>query len=125
MMEMRTGRWESAKRDVVERWRRILECVDARDDRGVMGLMSARDRFCEEAVADMQGALHDIGEIVPAQGAKPGTHCHFCKGFVEDGGCLGALDEMERAVLEKRWDDARGLALGYIDRIERLEVERV
>jgi hypothetical protein len=127
MTEMPAGRWESAKRDVVERWRRIIECIDARDDRGAIGLASARDRFCEEAIADMNKGFADFdgGEpmlhSVPARGSKPGTHCFFCRAFYESGGCLGALDEMERAVFEKRWDEAREVALRYISRIELLD----
>jgi hypothetical protein len=131
MTEIPIGRWDSAKQDVVERWRRILECIDAKDDRGVLGLASARDRFCEEAIADMNASFTDPGggasgyEGLPVRGSKPGTHCFFCRAYLEAGGCLGVLDAMERAVFEKRWGDARELALGYVSRIERLDPERV
>ena len=128
MIEIGSGRWENARREVIERWRQILERIDARDERGVVGLVSARDQFCDEAVADMNegfSRLEDGSPAIastPARGTAAGTHCYFCKGFIENGGCLGALDDMELAVYEKRWEDARSLAREYIAKLESLEL---
>jgi hypothetical protein len=127
MKETQAGRWEIAKRDVLARWNQILERINAHDDRGVLGLAAARDSFCDEATAARDAADARLeppssNELFafPARGNAIGGHCYFCRGFLDAGGCLGVLDEMERAVCEKNWSDARRIAEGYIARVESL-----
>jgi hypothetical protein len=124
-------RWETARQDVLARWHEILERINAHDDRGVLGLAAARDKFCDEAIATRADADARLGPApsesdplfaFPAQGDAIGGHCYFCRGFVDAGGCLGVLDEMERAVYEKNWADARRIAEGYISRVESMNL---
>lgn len=131
-MDASTGRWESARKEVLARWHEILERINAHDERGVLGLAAARDRFCDEAVAARDDANARLGPSsssesdpvfdFPAQGSAVGGHCYFCRGFIDVGGCLGVLDEMERAVDEKNWADARRIAEGYISRVESMNL---
>jgi hypothetical protein len=122
-------RWELARRQMVGRWRRILEQIEARDEGRVLELSNVMDEFCDEAMtargsaAGSPGAALQAGFKVPGPAGLKGTLCLFCRGFVEIGGCLGVLGELNRAVLGGHWGTARRLAEQYIVRLESLHLE--
>jgi len=103
MDRVQSDRWERARTEVMHRWERIIERIQARDEGGVMALANVMDEFCEEAITDRHG--------------EQGSRCLFCKGFTESGGCHGMLIELNRAVLAGRWADAKTLAEGYLARL--------
>ncbi len=102
-------RWDRARQEVIGRWRTILERIEAGDEGGVLELSNGMDEFCDEAIALKSKA---------ASGADAGTRCLFCRGFLEMGGCLGLLGQVNQAVLSGKWEVARGLAEDYIVRLE-------
>jgi len=122
-------RWTRARHELLDRWRRIVERIDARDEGGTLYLANAMDEFCDEAIR-----TREAGGPAPARPAGPGTaaaapdagtRCLFCRGFIEEGGCFGLLQEINRAVLSRQWDTARCLAEGYIDRLKAMELSAV
>lgn len=122
-------RWNLARRQLVGRWRRILERIEARDEGSVLELCNVMDEFCDEAMAQRDGAAGSAGDS-PGEGFKvqgpaglSGTRCLFCRGFLEIGGCLGMLGELNRAVLGGHWRTARRLAEQHIVRLESLHLE--
>lgn len=104
-------RWDRARGQVIGRWRMILERIEACDEGGVLELSNGMDEFCDEAIALKSEA---------APGADAGTRCLFCRGFLEMGGCLGLLGQVDQAVLSGKWDAARRLAEDYIVRLESI-----
>ena len=110
MTNGKTERWNTARAGVIDRWRRIIDRIDARDEAGVMALANVMDEFCEEALVE--------------RGQQSGSRCLFCEGFSESGGCHGVLIDLNRAVLGGRWDAARTLAEAYIARLESLDFDR-
>ena len=106
MDRAQSDRWSRARTEVMRRWERIIERIQARDEAGVMALANVMDEFCEEAIADRHG--------------EPGNRCLFCKGFIESGGCHGILIDLNRAVLAGRWDEAKSAAEGYLRRLGTL-----
>jgi hypothetical protein len=124
------NRWNVARSEVVARWRRVLERVEARDEGGTLALSTEMDEFCDESIAERAGAARPggVGRTAgPAVGAPPGETapmCHFCRGFIQHGGCAGLTQEFNRAVLDGDWDEARSLAEGYISRLEQMDFSR-
>lgn len=120
-------RWEKARREVVGRWRMIVERIDAHDEGGVLELANVMDEFCDEAIVQREAAAPPAAgpERVfktPAVSGLVGTRCLFCRGFSELGGCLGMLNEVNLAVLGGRWQEARRCAERYIARLESLDL---
>ncbi|HEU4401635.1 MAG TPA: hypothetical protein VFT43_05970 [Candidatus Polarisedimenticolia bacterium] len=120
-------RWDKARRQLVGRWRRILERIDAHDEGGVLELANVMDEFCDEAIvlrdaAGGKDAQPERGFRTPGAAGLAGTRCLFCRGFAELGGCLGLLGEVNEAVMKGRWEAAHHLAEGYISRLESLDL---
>ncbi len=127
MSDADAGRWDKARRQLVGRWRRILERIEARDEGGVLELSNVMDEFCDEANALRaeadRGAFPPEGAYkTPGAAGLAGTRCLFCRGFAELGGCLGLLGKVNQAILSGRWEGARRLAEGYIVRLESMDL---
>jgi hypothetical protein len=128
MTDSRLQRWEKARQGVLERWTKILNRIEARDEPGVLALANVMDEFCEEAVLAREvsaGGRRNEGEPVPkilTSGAPAGSRCFFCRGFLDIGGCFGLLDELNQAVMKGRWERARSVAVAYIGRLETLNL---
>ena len=120
-------RWETARGEVIRRWRRILERVAAADEGGALALANVMDEFCEEAGEERRAA--DSPDVTaPAASAilpqdEP-VRCQFCRGFTEMGGCFGLLGEFNRAVLGRRWELARRMVENYLQRLESADLSR-
>ncbi len=102
-----TNRWDTARTQVLARWRNILERIQRQDEGGALELINAMDEFCEEAIRSREAAEE-----------RSGTRCVFCESFIEHGGCFGMLGEINRAVLHRKWKVAHGLATTNIRRLE-------
>lgn len=128
MAELSRDRWVRARAVVVDRWRLILDRIEARDEPGTLALANALDEFCEEAMlareAASAGQRQGNGPIlkISTSGEPVGSRCLFCRGFIESGGCFGMLDELNQAVLHGRWADARRVSELYIDRLQSLNL---
>jgi len=120
-------RWEKARLAVIDRWRQIIERIEAQDEGGVLRLSNVMDEFCQEAIAAREaltpgesrigaGAVKDDGV------ASLEVRCVFCRGFADGGGCLSMLDEFNRAVMNRRWTRAKELAEDYIGTMRRLDL---
>jgi hypothetical protein len=109
MTNANAERWNAARAGVIDRWHRIIDRIEARDEAGVMALANVMDEFCDEALA--------------TRGQQVGSRCLFCEGFSESGGCHGVLIDLNRAVLGGRWDAARTLAEAYISRLESIDFD--
>jgi hypothetical protein len=114
------NRWERAREELLRRWIQVLERIEARDEGGTLELVNVMDEFCDQAIED-RGA----GAPRPASRAgRPGPaavgRCVFCRGFADAGGCFGTLELLNRAVLDGRWEAARGLASEYLGRLRTL-----
>jgi hypothetical protein len=126
--ELSRDRWVRARAVVVDRWRQILDRIEARDEPGTLALANALDEFCEEAMlareAASAGQRQGNGPIlkISTSGEPAGSRCLFCRGFIESGGCFGMLDELNQAVLHGRWADARRVSELYIDRLQSLNL---
>ena len=120
-------RWETARDEVIRRWRKILERVAARDEGGALALANVMDEFCEEA-SEARRRAEKPDLAAPAAGAAPlldePVRCQFCRGFTEMGGCFGLLGEFNRAVLGRRWELARRLVENYLQRLESVDLSR-
>jgi hypothetical protein len=113
------ARWEKARFQVIARWQQILERIDAHDEPGVLLLADVMDEFCDEAQVTRENAEHGssqagTGGPAPGQHGDASTQCHFCRGFIEMGGCLGQVAELNRSVLHGQWDAARRIAQAYL-----------
>jgi hypothetical protein len=129
----KAARWGKARNEVVDRWRSIVDRIEARDEGGVLTLSGVMDEFCDEAATD---TILSIGEPLPKDASSTLSHlppvskvgdqllgrCLFCRGYEELGGCQGVTDELNRAVQSGRWDYARKVAQDYIDRLMSLQV---
>ena len=128
MSDPERDRWQAARSEVVARWRQVLERIEVRDEGGALALTTEMDEFCDEAIAERGRADHPAGdarESVPiARGTAglPEPMCHFCRGFIQYGGCAGLTQEFNRAVLKGDWDEARALAEKYIDRLQGMSL---
>ena len=76
-------RWDRARIEVIERWRRVLERIQAHDEGEILSLTTEMDEFCDEAInTRIQAAAAADG---PAKSeARPDLNepmCHFCRGF--------------------------------------------
>lgn len=118
-------RWESARRELVTRWGRVLERIEARDEGGTLELINVMDEFCDQAMNDREAGLD---RPVPRPGvARPAGEevtgrCRFCRGFAEAGGCFGTLELVNRAVLDGRWEEAERLASRYRQQLRDLRL---
>jgi hypothetical protein len=129
VVELSRDRWVRARAMVTDRWRRVLERVEAHDEPGVLALANALDEFCEEAMlareAASGGQRTGSGPVlkISTSGEPVGSRCLFCRGFIDSGGCFGMLDELNQAVLHGRWEDARRVGELYIERLQSLSLE--
>jgi len=127
MNDPKRDRWSAARSEVVARWRQVLERIEAHDEGGTLALTTEMDEFCDEAIAertDTEPSAGDARKAPPtAQGPAGQSEqmCHFCRGFVQYGGCAGLTQEFNRAILSGDWDKARTLAEGYIDRLQGMD----
>lgn len=126
MGEPMSEKWEMARQELIHRWRLILERIEARDEGGVLALANVMDEFCDEAIAEravracsVGGAAKSSPKAGPSAGQATGR-CVFCRGFAETGGCFGILGELDRRVLNGLWDEARQVALRYVQLLESM-----
>lgn len=129
MNETDLERWEKARLAVIDRWRQIIERIEAQDEGGVLRLSNVMDEFCQEAIAAREALSQ--GELGAGEGALKGAgaaslevRCLFCRGFADSGGCLSMLDDFNRAVLNRRWSSAKQLAEGYIGALQQMNLSR-
>jgi hypothetical protein len=101
------NRWETARQRMVARWKGVLERIRSQDEGGALELVNTMDEFCEEAIRSRDAA-----------GEKTGVRCVFCRSFTQHGGCFGLLQEINRAVLHRKWEAARCLAETQIGRLK-------
>ncbi len=105
-------RWERARRQVIARWRQILEGIEAEDEGRIAEPLNSMDEFCDAAM-QARDEPHATTGSAPAA-----VRCRFCRGFPEAGGCLGLVEKMNRAVHLRRWSEAREMARAYLDHLE-------
>ena len=126
MKDIQQNRWERARREVLERWSKILGLIETRDEPGILALANVMDEFCEEATLVREASAGSPrGVAGPAlkiltSAAPAGSRCLFCRGFLDVGGCFGQLDELNQAVMHGRWDNARLVAETYMRRLETM-----
>jgi len=115
--------WDQARVELIRRWQDVLAQIEARDEGGVMALTQEMDEFCELAMAGRAEARAELQrETAPAPGE---TRCLFCRGFMDAGGCLGALQALNHAVLAGLWEDARDIAERYVHRLQGMKFATV
>ncbi len=120
-------RWNAARSVVVARWRQILEQIEARDEGGALALTTEMDEFCDEAIAERTKtnlAASDAQKPPPsgqAAESQPTQMCHFCRGFIQYGGCAGITQEVNHAILGGEWDQARARAEEWIDTLQGMD----
>jgi hypothetical protein len=128
MGEIERGRWEQARLDVLQRWRRILSRIEVFDEPGTLELANVMDELCEEAIfsreASPRGRPGEMGPHLklPTAGAPRGSRCLYCRAFAQMGGCFGMLEEFNQAILKKRWGRARDVAESYIRLLEGMRL---
>ena len=111
--------WDQARVELIRRWQDVLAQIEARDEGGVMALTQEMDEFCDLAMAGREQARATLQrEAKPAVGE---TRCLFCRGFMDAGGCLGALQALNHAVLAGLWEDARDIAERYVHRLQAMQ----
>ncbi len=116
--------WEFARVELIRRWQDVLAQIEARDEGGVLALTQEMDEFCDLALVGRDAARAAVASREPAP--APGeTRCLFCRGFIEAGGCLGALQALNHAVLAGLWEDAREIAERYVLRLRSLQFAEV
>jgi hypothetical protein len=126
-MDQESNRWETARTELTRRWQAILGKIDEKDEGGILQLSSVMDEFCDEA----DQSLHEPGHegqvpgldhrLSPPGGSHPvGERCLFCRGFMELGGCYGTLDLLNKAVFDRKWDEARRIATDYVAKLRSL-----
>jgi len=128
MSDHEEGRWEKARTQVIDRWREIMNRIEAHDEGGVLALANVVDEFCETADDDRAAALK--AQALPGRSrlkfyppAEPiGTRCLFCRAFQEAGGCFVMLSTLNSLVMKGRWEDAREVARTYLGRLESIEL---
>lgn len=114
-------RWDRARIEVIERWHRVLDRIQARDEGEILSLTNEMDEFCDAAIGSRrQTAAVGAGTGPGASTDLDESRCHFCLGFLQYGGCAGLLREINHVVLNGDWVKAQTLAEGYIDRLEGL-----
>lgn len=127
MNDLKRDRWRAARSEVVARWQQVLDRIEAHDEGGTLALTTEMDEFCDEAIAERSDTTVPAGdaEKLPLADRGPAGQtepmCHFCRGFIQYGGCAGLTQEFNRAVLGGDWDKARTLAEGYIDRLQEMD----
>jgi len=127
MNDSNRDRWNTARSEVIARWRQVIERIEARDEGGALALTTEMDEFCDEAIAERTrkdhpaGGTGDAPPIARGPAGQPEQMCHFCRGFIQYGGCAGLTQDFNRAVLSGEWDKARSLAEGYIDRLQGMD----
>lgn len=97
--------WSQARTEVLARLAEVRRRIEAHDESGTLALVNQQDAFCD--VAKKQR------EQQPPAAGQDLNHCHYCKGFLESGGCMGRLDEIDRAVLRGAWEEAREMLDEY------------
>ena len=126
MTDLNRDRWTAARTGVVARWRQVVERIGARDEGGTLSLTNEMDEFCDEAATvrrDLTAAGAGVAPVT-ADGRLRGpdeTLCQFCISFSRYGGCFGILQNINHAVLSGDWENARTLAVGYIDKLEAMD----
>src|SRR5262245_44162383 len=126
MATISASAWEQARRALVERWKEVLRRIDAQDEAGVLHLVNAMDEFCDLALieksrARRSGAAPGPMDVPPSVPESAGdSRCEFCRGLAEAGGCVGALSDVDRAVLAGNWNRARIAAARYLRRVETM-----
>lgn len=121
-------RWEDARQEMLKRWRRILQKIDARDEGAVLALANMMDEFCEVAVEERKAAADSLDDpAVPVlkfpSDANLSGRCAFCRAFVSMGGCFGPLHALNKAVLDRSWIAARKVAEEHLQRLLALDFD--
>jgi|KBSSwiStaDraftv2_1062776.scaffolds.fasta_scaffold343406_1 hypothetical protein len=128
MTPMNLKRWETARQQMVRRWEEIVRRIDARDEGPALALANLLDEFCELAAVERQAAAGRRDDPAvpvlkfPADAALSGR-CAFCRALVSHGGCFGPTHALNKAMLDRRWDEARRVASEQLERLRRLTFE--
>jgi hypothetical protein len=121
MNDVDQERWDRARVEVIERWYRVLDRIRARDEGEILSLTNEMDEFCDAAISSRtQSAAVGAGTVTGPGPDLDESRCHFCRGFLQFGGCSGLLQEINHVVLNGDWGKAQTLAEGYINRLEGL-----
>ena len=128
MSPMSLKRWEMARQQMVRRWEEIVRQIDARDEGRVLALANMLDEFCEVAAVERQAAAGNRDDpAVPILKFPPDDslsgRCAFCRAFVSLGGCFGPTHALNKAMLNRKWPDARRIAGEQLDRLRTLTFE--
>ena len=130
MTPMSLERWETARQQMVRRWEEIVRRIEARDELAVLALANMLDEFCAIAAVERQAAIgrrHEPAVPVlkfPADAALSGR-CDFCRAFIRHGGCFGPTHALNKAMLDRRWNEARRVAAEHLERLRTLAFEPV
>ena len=122
MTPLNAKRWDTARQQMLRRWELILVKIDARDEGAVLALANMMDEFCEIATLERQAATTDRNDpAVPVLKFPPDAvlsgRCAFCRAFVSLGGCFGPTHALNKAILGRRWDEARRVASEQLERL--------
>ncbi len=107
--------WEDARHQILLRLARVRGCIQLRDEREVLELINQQDEFCEKARERQSRAG------APERQDEP--QCHFCEGFIQSGGCIGMLAELDHAILAHDWERAGKITDQYIGSVKSLDLQ--
>jgi hypothetical protein len=105
--------WKNAQEEVLARLAEARKLIEARDEGGVIAIVNQQDAFCDAA---KERQPREMAQVLEKQ-------CHYCQGFLQSGGCMGRLNEIDRAVMHGEWDEARRLLDEYVGWIKSLDVK--
>lgn len=109
--------WEDARREMLVCLARVQGCIQLRDEGGILELINQQDEFCEKA-GERQSKTGD------PERQKERT-CHFCEGFIQFGGCIGLLAELDNATMAHDWERAEEITDRYIRSVQSLDPQEL
>ncbi|MFQ5670476.1 MAG: hypothetical protein ACE5HD_08165 [Acidobacteriota bacterium] len=105
--------WEQARGEILRRLHRVREFIDQKDEDGVLALINQQDEFCEKAARRLALAPIESQSVPP---------CRYCEGFIQAGGCEGALSRINRSVTRGDWGEARHAVEEYVSLVQGLRL---
>ena len=107
--------WENARRQILLRLARVRGFIQLRDEGGVLELINQQDEFCDKA-RERRSKTGD-----PERQNE--RTCHFCEGFIQSGGCINMLAELDHASLAHDWERAGKIIDQYIRSVQNLDLQ--